>query len=172
MSVALFVLRLIVGALFAGHGSQKLFGWFKGHGLHATGSFFESAGLTPGVPLAFLAGTAELEGGLLLASGLLLPVACLLLVAVMATAIAVVHWKHGVWAADGGFEFPLVMGAVAFAVTAAGPGSISLDNAFGIDWASLNWAIGATVVGIVASLVSIVVARITHRTHGAQPHTA
>jgi putative transposase len=48
MSVALLVLRLIVGALFAGHGGQKLFGWFKGHGLNGTGSFFESVGLTPG----------------------------------------------------------------------------------------------------------------------------
>ena len=68
MSIALPVLRLVAGALFAGHGSQKLFGWFKGHGLNGTGSFFESVGLTPGVPLAFLAGSAELAGGLLLGS--------------------------------------------------------------------------------------------------------
>jgi putative oxidoreductase len=172
MSVALLVLRLIASALFAGHGSQKLFGWFKGHGLNGTGSFFESVGLTPGVPLAFLAGSAELAGGLLLALGLALPVACLLLVAVMATAISIVHWKNGVWAADGGFEFPLVLAAVAFAVTAIGAGRYSLDNLFGIDWASLSWAIGATIVGAVAALATVAVARITHRTHGTQPHTA
>jgi putative oxidoreductase len=173
MSVALLVLRVIVGALFAGHGSQKLFGWFKGHGLHGTGSYFESIGLTPGVALAFLAGAAELAGGLLLGFGLFLPVACLLLVAVMATAIATVHWKNGVWVSDGGFEFPLVLAAVAFAVTAIGPGSISLDNLFGIDWASLKWAVAATVVGVIAGLVSVAIARIvSHRTHGAQPHVA
>lgn len=172
MSVALLVLRVIVGALFAGHGSQKLFGWFKGHGLNATGSFFESTGLTPGVPLAFLAGTAELVGGLLLGFGLFLPVACLLLVAVIATAIAAVHWKNGVWAADGGFEFPLVMVAVAFAVTAIGAGRYSLDNLFGIVWASLTWAIAATVVGVLGGLVAVALPRITHRTHGTQPHTA
>ena len=172
MSVALLVLRVLVGALFAGHGGQKLFGWFKGHGLQATGSFFESAGLTPGVPLAFLAGSAELAGGLLLGFGLFLPVACLLLVAVMATAIAVVHWKNGVWAADGGFEFPLVLATVAFAVTAIGAGRYSLDSLFGIGWASLAWAIGATVVGAVGALVAVALARIAHRAHGAQPHTA
>jgi putative oxidoreductase len=172
MSVALLVLRLIAGALFAGHGSQKLFSWFKGHGLNGTGSFFESVGLTPGVPLAFLAGSAELGGGLLLGFGLALPVAYVLLVAVMATAIAIVHWKNGVWAADGGFEFPLVLGAVAFAVTAIGAGRYSLDNVFGIDWASLTWAIGATVVGVIAALVAVALARITHRTHDTQPHTA
>ena len=173
MSVALLVLRVIVGALFAGHGSQKLFGWFKGHGLSGTGSFFESAGLTPGVPLAFLAGAAELAGGLLLGFGLFLPVACLLLVAVMATAIVAVHWKNGVWASDGGFEFPLVMAAVAFAVTAVGAGRYSLDNAFGVEWASLKWAVAATVVGIVGGLLAVAIARIvSHRTHGAQPHAA
>ncbi len=172
MSVALLVLRVIVGALFAGHGSQKLFGWFKGHGLAATGSFFESVGLAPGVPLAFLAGLAELAGGLLLGFGLVLPLACLLLAAVMTTAIATVHWRHGLWSADGGFEFPLVMGAVAFAVTAIGPGSISLDNALGIDWASLAWAVGATAAGAVAGLGVVALARLVHRTHGAQPHAA
>lgn len=173
MSVALLVLRVIVGTLFFGHGSQKLFGWFKGHGIKGTGSYFESAGLTPGVPLAFLAGAAEIAGGLLFGFGLFLPVACLLLVAVMATAIATVHWKHGVWASDGGFEFPLVMGAVTFAVTAIGAGRYSLDNAFGVNWASLKWAVGATVAGAVGGLVSVAIARvISHRTHGAQPHAA
>lgn len=33
MDIALFVLRVIVGLLVAGHGSQKLFGWFGGPGL-------------------------------------------------------------------------------------------------------------------------------------------
>jgi putative oxidoreductase len=172
MSVALLVLRVIAGALFAGHGSQKLFGWFKGHGLNGTGSFFESVGLTPGVTFAFLAGSAELAGGLLLAFGIALPIACVLLVAVMATAIATVHWKNGIWAAEGGFEFPLVLGVVAFAVTATGAGRYSLDNLFGIDWASLTWAVGATVVGVVGALVAVAFARITPRAHGPQPHTA
>lgn len=48
MEVALLVLRAVVGARFAGHGSQKLFGWFGGHRLAGTASFFERAGLRPG----------------------------------------------------------------------------------------------------------------------------
>jgi putative oxidoreductase len=172
MSVALLVLRVVVGALFAGHGSQKLFGWFKGHGLNGTGAFFESIGLTPGVPLAFLAGASELAGGVLLGVGLFLPVACLLLVAVMATAIATVHWKNGVWAQNGGIEYPLVLAAVAFTITAIGPGLVSLDNLFGIDWASLAWAIGATVVGVAGGLLALAVAHSSHQhhSHGAEPH--
>jgi putative oxidoreductase len=160
MNVALLVVRVVVGALFAGHGSQKLFGWFRGHGLAGTGSFFESAGIVPGVPLAFLAGLSELAGGLLLGLGLFVPVAAVLLVAVMTTATAVVHWKKGIWNTDGGFEFPLVLASVAFAVAAIGPGSISLDNAFGLDWHGLGWAVAAAVVGAVGGLASVALARL------------
>jgi putative oxidoreductase len=57
MDVAVLILRVIVGALFAGHGAQKLFGWFGGHGLAGTGGFFESAGIKPGRPAAAAAGS-------------------------------------------------------------------------------------------------------------------
>jgi putative oxidoreductase len=67
MNIALLILRIVVGGLFAGHGAQKLFGWFGGHGLQDTGGFFESLGFRPGTPMAFVAGAAELGGGLLLA---------------------------------------------------------------------------------------------------------
>lgn len=79
--------------------------------------------------------------------------------------IAAVHWKNGLWVSDGGFEFPLVLAAVAFAVTAIGAGRYSLDNLFGIDWASRTWAIGATIVDMPGGLVAVALVRITHRTH-------
>jgi putative oxidoreductase len=167
VNIALLILRLVVGTLFAGHGSQKLFGWFGGQGLKGTGSFFESAGMSPGTPLAFLAGAAELGGGLLLAVGLFEPVAALLIAGVMATAIVVVHWKHGVWAYNGGFEFPLVMATVAFAIAAVGAGSISLDNVFGIDWHGLVWASGAVIVGAAGGLAATLLRVRTTRRHKA-----
>ena len=37
------VLRCTMGGLLTGHGAQKLFGWFEGHGLEGTGGFFETA---------------------------------------------------------------------------------------------------------------------------------
>jgi putative oxidoreductase len=154
MNVALLVLRVVVGALFAGHGAQKLFGWFGGHGLRKTGDFFEGIGFKPGLPFALLAGLGELGGGLLLAFGLFEPVAALLLAGVMSSAIAAVHWQKGIWNTDGGFEFPLVMGTVAFAVAAIGAGSLSLDNAFGIDWHGLWWALGAVGLGVAGGLAS------------------
>ena len=36
MKIGRLLLRLVVGGLFVGHGTQKLFGWFQGHGLDAT----------------------------------------------------------------------------------------------------------------------------------------
>jgi putative oxidoreductase len=67
------VVRLAQGSLMAGHGAQKLFGSFGGHGLEATGGFMEMLGLRPGRPWAFLAGLSEFGGGLLMALGLLHP---------------------------------------------------------------------------------------------------
>jgi putative oxidoreductase len=169
MDVALLVLRVIVGALFVGHGTQKVFGWFGGHGPTGTASFFEGLGLKPGLPLALLAGAAELVGGLLLSFGLFVPVAALLLVGVMATGTVAAHWKNGLWVSDGGFEYPLVMATVAFAIAALGPGSISLDDVFGIDWAGLEWAIGATVLGALGGLLVVAVARFGRRTQRRKP---
>jgi putative oxidoreductase len=45
MTLGLLVLRIVVGALFVGHGAQKLLGFFGGHSLDGTGAFFESLGL-------------------------------------------------------------------------------------------------------------------------------
>ena len=48
MSIVLLIVRLILGGGLAAHGTQKLFGWFGGHGLDGTGGFFESLGFRPG----------------------------------------------------------------------------------------------------------------------------
>jgi putative oxidoreductase len=159
MNTALLILRLVVGGLFMGHGAQKLFGWFGGHGPQGTGGFFEALGFRPGTHFALLAGTGELVGGLLLATGLFTPVSALLYAAVMTSAIAAVHWSKGLWNQDGGFEFPLVLATAAFAVAAIGPGRFALDNAFGISWHGLWWALGAAALGALAGLASLLPGR-------------
>jgi putative oxidoreductase len=152
MDLALLVLRVVVGLLFVGHGAQKLFGSFGGHGLEGTGGFFENLGLKPGKVHAFNAGAAEFFGGALLALGLLTPVAAVLLIGTMTVAIATVHFSKGIWSTDGGYEYNLVLIAAAAALAGTGPGSWSLDNAFGIDWSGTAWVIGALAVGIIGGL--------------------
>jgi len=174
MNIALLVLRVIVGGLFIGHGGQKLFGWFGGHGPKGTASFFDGIGLAPALPLALLAGGAEVGGGLLFALGLYVPVAALLMIGVMTTAIVSVHWKNGLWVTAGGSEYPLVLAAVAFAVAAIGPGSISVDHALGIHWAGLRWAVAAAVAGGLGGLIAVVAGRFASRTQprSRQAHAA
>ena len=128
MDLALLILRLIEGLLLAGHGGQKLFGWFGGHGLQGFTGWLASIGFRPARGWALLAGICEFAGGLLFALGFLSPLGSLGIAASMLTAIAKVHWPK-IWAAEGGIELPLVNLAVVVAVGITGPGAISLDGA-------------------------------------------
>jgi putative oxidoreductase len=166
MNLAMLVLRVVVGALFVGHGSQKLFGRLGGHGVQGTGTFFESQGIRPGRPMAVLAGLSELAGGLLFALGLVTPLAAALLTAVMFMAIWSVHRANGLWIADGGFEYNLVMAAVAFAVTAAGPATWSLDHAWSIDLSGYGWALAELGAGLLGCLVALAAGRLASRRGG------
>jgi hypothetical protein len=56
VSLALLVLRPTAGSLLAGHGAQKLFGWFGGNGLEGTAKWLESMTLKPGKPWAVAVG--------------------------------------------------------------------------------------------------------------------
>src|SRR3954469_5368300 len=111
------VLGGVVGGLFIGHGAQKLWGAFGGHGLEGTGQFFESLGMFPGKRNAAVAGAAEVGGGAMLATGVGTPVGGALLTATMATAIWKVHRANGLWAQQNGFEYNLVLMASIFDVT-------------------------------------------------------
>jgi putative oxidoreductase len=116
MKLARLFLRLTVGGLFVGHGTQKLFGWFDGHGIDATAQMFDSIGMRPGRRNAYAAGVAEAGGGAALAAGIAPPLAAAVLTSTMLTAITRVHLKNGVWATDGGFEYNLVLIAATLAV--------------------------------------------------------
>jgi putative oxidoreductase len=151
MGFGLAVLRVTIGSFFVGHGTQKLFGWFGGDGPEATGGFFEQRlGLTPGRQHALAAGAAEAGGGVLLATGFLTPLGALLTTSTMATAIRLVHAPRGPWNQDGGYEYNAVLIAAGFAITAAGPGSWSLDAARGRKRWGAGWAfaeLGAALAG-------------------------
>ncbi|HEY1523223.1 MAG TPA: DoxX family protein [Solirubrobacteraceae bacterium] len=133
MKLGLALLRWIVGGLFFGHGTQKLFGWFGGHGPEGTGQFFESLGLRPGRRHAMAAGASEAGGGALLALGLFTPAAAAGLIGTMYTAIRKVHGAKGPWVTDGGYEYNLVLIAAVLALADVGPGDWSLDHALGTE---------------------------------------
>ena len=129
MDLGRLLLRGVVGPLFVGHGTQKLFGWFGGHGIEGTGGFFENLGLRPGKRHATAAGWAEAGGGALLTLGAFTPLASLLISSTMVTAIRKVHAPKGPWVTEGGYEYNLALIAAMAAITETGPGSPSVDAA-------------------------------------------
>jgi putative oxidoreductase len=148
MKFGLTILRAVIGVLFFGHGAQKLFGWFGGHGPEGTGQFFESLGLTPGRKHATAAGAAEAGGGAALALGFLTPAAAAALIGVMSQAVRTVHLKNGPWVTNGGYEYNLALVAALVALADVGPGDLSLDRALGIDVSGPLVAMLALAAGI------------------------
>src|SRR6266545_2024521 len=144
MAYGLLLLRGVVGLTMAGHGVQKLFGWFGGPGRRGTADMFGSLGFPAPAALAVLAGLAE-TGGLLFALGLLTPLAALGIAVVMLNAIGSVHWQKGFWNMAGGYEFPLVMLTAAVAVSATGPGRFSLEQRPLVGRGSPRWRRGGLV---------------------------
>ena len=157
MSVGILVLRLAVGLAMAGHGTQKMLGWFGGHGAAGTVGFMRQLGFRPARAWAAGAMLSETVGGLLLAAGLLNPVGGLAVAAAMLTASFAVHWGKGFFAQSGGVEVPFLYLVSAVAVAISGPGRYSLDSLLGIALPEPVTGIvvaALVVLGVVAAFVS------------------
>jgi putative oxidoreductase len=114
------------------HGSQKVLGTFAGPGFNAF-----TAGNTP---FGFMrpawlwlgaAALSELVGGLLVGLGFLTRVGAFFIACVMLTAIVGVHLPGGFFASNRGYEYPLVLLAMALALLISGAGQASVDRALG-----------------------------------------
>lgn len=130
--LARLIVRLVVGGLLAGHGAQKLFGWFEGPGPQGTEGMMERMNLHPPRFWATVAGASEFGGGILTALGALNPLGPLGIIGAMTMATAKVHWGKPIWNTKGGAELPLTNLASAAALALVGPGRYSIDRALGI----------------------------------------
>jgi putative oxidoreductase len=125
------VVRLALGIVFFAHGSQKVFGWFGGHGLKATIQMFQQYLKVPPAATVLVA-FIECFGGLALIVGFLARPSALGIIGVMLVAIAKVHWKNGFFLASqpgqsNGWEYNFVLLAMALAVLIGGAGGLSVD---------------------------------------------
>jgi putative oxidoreductase len=118
--LALLVMRLVLGAVMVGHGYQKVFG-----GLHHHAQFVASLGLPAWS--AYLSAFTEFLGGLLVLIGLFTRFAALAVCIDLSVAIAKVHFHQGLMG-NGGYEFPLALAALAFALIFLGSGPIAFDH--------------------------------------------
>ncbi len=129
---ASLVLRLLLGIVFFPHGAQKVFGWFGGHGFAGTMDGF----MKMGIPafLAFLAILAESAGSVGLITGFLTRVCAFGIVSNMIVAILMIHIHNGFfmnWSGNKpgeGFEYHLLVVAIAIALMIRGGGRWSVDG--------------------------------------------
>lgn len=152
MKIGRFLLRVAVGALFFGHGTQKLKGWFGGHGLDGTAGFFEQLGLRPGRRNAIASGAAEAGGGAALALGFATPFASAALIGTMLTAVHRVHLKNGPWVTNQGYEYNLVLILVAALLAETGPGPMSVDHLLGVERSGPGWGVASLAMGGAAAV--------------------
>jgi putative oxidoreductase len=154
-SLAVLILRFVLGGLLAGHGAQKLFGWFGGPGLQGTSEMVESIDLQPARPWAVAAGLSEFGGGVLMILGLLNPVGPLGAIGSMVMASVKVHAGKPIWVTEGGAELPVTNMAIATALMLNGPGKYSLDRALGIRWPrELVAILGLVIVALTVAIAT------------------
>ena len=160
LSIGLLIARLVFGLVMSAHGAQKLFGWFGGYSLTATGGLFEQLGFRPGRVFAAIASLTEVVAGLLIAFGLLGPVGPALMLSVMIVAAVTVHWGKGLFAGTNGMEVPLLYATVAVMLALTGPGLFSLDVLLGLEalW-SPAFAAAALAVGVIGGIGNLAARR-------------
>jgi putative oxidoreductase len=155
MTLALLLIRIVVGFIFIAHGTQKLYGAFGGGGIVGTGKFLESLNFRPGERYAKIGGTVEMSAGILLILGLFIPLASTLIIAMMLSAALTAHSGKGFWVNDGGPEYPFVLITIATALAISGPGRVSLDRLLEdgglMQISGLIWALAAIVIALMAT---------------------
>jgi putative oxidoreductase len=164
--LGLLILRAGLGTTLAVHGSQKLFGWFGGHGIEGTSGGMAAMGFLPPRVSALMAGLGEAGGGALLALGLATPVAGAATAATMIAAGSV-HKPAGFFATEGGFEYNLVLGLGGAALALGGPGHYSLDRLLG-DALNRPW-MAVTALAVLGSAAGAIVARRAKALESAAP---
>jgi len=131
VDAALLVIRAALAWIFIYYGAGKLFGTFRGPGLHATATFFAgTAHLHPGMFFAVLSGVTEFAGGIAIGVGLLGRLAALGLFADMIIAMITVTFSHGlIGNVDGvGYGLNVALAALSATVALLGTGRFSAST--------------------------------------------
>jgi putative oxidoreductase len=133
---ALLLLRCGVGVVMLAHGINHIRPDIDG-----TAGWFGSMGMRPAKLHAWLASVTEIGGGLLLLLGLLTPFAAAGVVGVMFVAWAINHRGNGffIFRPGEGWEYVMTLGIVGLAIATVGPGTWSLDEAFGLRDDFVGW---------------------------------
>jgi putative oxidoreductase len=122
--VAFLLLRVGVGVIMLSHGTMKL------SDPTGTAAYFAQLGIPMPSAAVVLAIAGEFVGGLGLLLGALTRVAALGPLCTMIVAIGTVHAGHGLFAQNGGWEYPMTILLVSLTFVFRGAGRYSLDTWF------------------------------------------
>jgi putative oxidoreductase len=131
--VAALIARTVAGLVLFPHGAQKILGWFGGYGFKGTMNFFTCTLHLPWL-LGFLVIIIEFIGSLSLILGFASRIWAAGIVVVMIGIIFTSHIQNGFFLnwfgnqAGEGYEFDLLMIALALIPLIKGGGAFSLDR--------------------------------------------
>ena len=134
LSLSLFVLRLGLGLIFFAHSTQKVFGWFGGHGPKETVNRWKQRYEIP-IAWGAIGVFTEFSGCLGVFVGFLTRPAALGLAIFMLVAMYKAHWKNGFFLATEqrqgkghGIEYCLSLFIMTIALLIGGGGTLSIDR--------------------------------------------
>lgn len=120
--LALLIVRVVAGIIFAAHGAQKLFGAFDGPGLS---EIVKMMG-----PIGYPVAIGEFFGGLGLIVGFLSRFSAASNIVIMIGAIVQVHGQNGFFLHNSGFEYNLALIGLMAPTLLCGPGEWSIGRYF------------------------------------------
>ena len=124
--IAYALMRVVIGYILFMHGWVKL-----GAGAAAVAGSMAKNGLEPASAFAYAAIFLETAGAVCLAVGLFTRFFAAALAIEMAIALLAVHLAKGFSAAQGGYEYVLLLGIVLFVIAIRGGGRYSVDRLLG-----------------------------------------
>jgi putative oxidoreductase len=131
-------------------------------GITCTERWFDALGFRPAWVHARLAAATEPGAAAMMLPGLVTPPACAAYVGLMVVAAFIDHRGKGFFVFKGGWDYVGLVGLVAIAVAALGPGRWSVNAAIPWHPLGLAWAVFALVLGLLSAtaLLSVLPGRI------------
>jgi putative oxidoreductase len=127
--IALLVVRGLLAWLFIYHGAGTLFGAFHQAGIHGETVYFQANHLKPAELFAYVDGTTQFVGGILIAVGVFGRLAGLALAGDMIGAIVTVTFAQGLVGPNGlGYQINVALIIPSLAIMFLGTGRFSLDE--------------------------------------------
>jgi putative oxidoreductase len=123
LSIAVLLLRIMVGLILFVGGAGKVMGWFGGFGMTATLGMFKT-GMHLSAFWTYVSCYAEFIGGFLIITGLLTRFAAVALFINMLVATLLIGFKNFFM---GGAAYPFLLMVIFLAIVLSGPMAYSLD---------------------------------------------